>query len=99
MTDQNGRLQDQPDVIRFCQQEGLPAVVVGKWVWVFFSAKPTDRHRQCLKTAGFRWVKNRQGWAHNCGYYSKPARGYDPRDKYGAVPVGSFTEKDMEEVA
>ena len=98
MTEQNGRLKDQFEVIRFCRDREIPAVVVGRWVWVYFSDKPSAEVRDGLKTAGFRWVKNRQGWAHNCGYYSKQGIG-DPRFKYGAVPVQAFTDAELEGVA
>jgi len=94
MTDPNGRLTEQPDVIRFCQQRNLPAVVVGRWVWVYFEHKPSAELRHQIKTAGFSWVKNRQGWAHNCGYYSKQGHG-DPRWKYGSVPVTNYTDADI----
>ncbi len=84
-----GRLRTLPAVIRACQEQEIPAVVVGRWVWVAFDDKPSDTIRRFLKSSGFRWVKDRQAWAHNCGHYSKRGIG-DPRDKYGAIPVNQF---------
>ena len=96
--EQNGRLKEQFEVIRFCRDREIPAVVVGRWVWVYFSDKPSAEVRDGLKTAGFRWIHKRSGWAHNCGYYSKQGIG-DPRFKYGAVPVQAFTDAELEGVA
>ena len=84
-----GRLRRLPDVIRACQEQEIPAVVVGRWVWVAFEERPSEEIRRFLKITGFRWVKNREAWAHNCGHYSKRGHG-DPRDKYGAIPVNQF---------
>jgi len=97
MTDPNGtpRLRTIQDVIRACQEKDIPAYVVGRWVWASFSDKPSDDIRSFLKATGFSWIKNRNAWAHNCGYYSKQARGYDPRDKYGTIPVKSYTDADI----
>lgn len=92
----NGRLRTLPEVILACKDREIPAVVVGRWVWVSFDAKPAATIRDFLKTAGFRWIKNREAWAHNCGYYSKQAKGYDPRDKYGTIPVEQFDRDDLE---
>lgn len=88
------RLKEQGQVILFCKALEVPAVVVGRWVWVHFTARPADAIRDALKIAGFRWVKNRDAWAHNCGYYSRRGHG-DPREKYGAVPVSSFREEEL----
>jgi len=98
MTDPNGtpRLRTLQDVILACQEKKIDAYVVGRWVWASFSDKPSDEIRSFLKQTGFQWIKNRNAWAHNCGYYSKQAKGYDPRDKYGTIPVGSFTREELE---
>jgi len=95
MTDPNGRLTNIQDVILACQEKEIPAYVVGRWVWASFSDKPSEEIRDALKTMGFRWIDKRKAWAHNCGYHSKPARGYDPRDKYGMVPVTKYTDADI----
>lgn len=74
------------EVIEFCRTNRLPADVVGRWVWLRFTEKPADEVRELIKDYGFRWVRLRNAWAHNCGHWSK--RGHqDPRFKYGAVPV------------
>ena len=52
--------------------------------------------RAALKSIGFRWVKRRGEWAHNCGHPSR--RGTcDPRWKYGAVPVGEFDTAELQQ--
>ena len=77
------------EVIQFCQEHNLPADVVGRWVWLKFSAKPSEEIRTLLKSAGFRWIKSRGEWAHNCGYHTGRGRCL-PRLKYGAVPVAAL---------
>ncbi len=86
----NGRKRTLPEVILACQEQNIPAYVVGRWVWASFEDKPSAEIRTALKTIGFRWIKNREAWAHNCGYYTKQAKGYDPRDKYGTIPVDQY---------
>lgn len=70
------------EVLEFCQVRGLPARVVGRWVWIKFDNKPTADVRQALKDYGFRWSRRRGQWAHNCGLASRPARAYRPWDRY-----------------
>ena len=74
------------EVIAFCKAEHLPAVVVGRWVWITFESDPGYAVRTRIKQAGFRWMKTREAWAHNCGHYSRRGQG-DPRLKYGMIPV------------
>lgn len=81
------------DVIQFCKEKDLPADVVGRWVWLRFDAKPDEDTRTLLKGAGFRWVKTRGEWAHNCGHPSRRGTG-EPRWKYGSVPVRSVLIED-----
>lgn len=70
------------EVIEFCQQQNLPARVVGDWVWIKFSGKPKQAILDALKGFGFRWSKRRKQWAHNCNHPSQPARDYAPWDRY-----------------
>ncbi len=88
------RLQELPDVIEFCKVHGFPADVVGRWVWIQFDSKPDADTRTLLKAAGFRWVKARMQWAHNCGYHSRKGKG-NPRWKYGSVPVSAITRDEI----
>lgn len=87
------RLADILDVIAFCQAWQLPAKVVYRWVWCVFPGKPAAEIRTALKAAGFRWNRRRSLdgdcsiWQHNCGVRTAPARGYDPRDKYGEMDL------------
>ena len=70
----------------------LPLVrVVGRWLWVEFDEKPGPDTLRAVKILGFRWSRRRSAWQHPCGDTSrkKPARNYDPRDKYGCIPVGA----------
>jgi hypothetical protein len=70
------------DVARWCDQHGLPGHVVGRWVSIRFPEKPDADTHAALKAVGFRWVKRRGEWAHNCAHPS--TRGTcDPRWKYG----------------
>ena len=61
------------------------ARVVGRWVWVTFKVKPDAGVLTVMKTIGFTWSRRRSAWQHPCGHWSAPARGYDPREKYGEV--------------
>ena len=85
----NEKLTELADVVAWCQDNDIPADVAGRWVWVRFAEKPSEAIRSGLKAAGFRWVKHRGEWAHNCGYVSRRGPGR-PRDKYGSVPVASI---------
>lgn len=92
------RLTDILDVITFCQAWQLPAKVVYRWVWCQFPGKPSAEIRTALKAAGFRWNRRRSLdgncsiWQHNCGVRTAPARGYDPRDKYGETDLETAAE-------
>ena len=80
------RLYDMESVKAFCVENNFPADVVGKWVWIKFESKPPAHERELLKGAGFRWVKRRGEWAHNCGVPSTKGS-CNPRWKYGAYSI------------
>lgn len=86
------RASDLETVAAWCRATYLPAEIVGRWVWVRFSSKPVDAVRDELKAAGFRYVAHRQAWAHSCGAGRSRKAPYDPREKYGAVPVADDDE-------
>lgn len=90
----NKESHNQIEVIEFCQDNHLPADIVGRWIWVKFDNKPNAEVRQLMKDFGFRWSKRRGEWAHNCGYACTRGR-CNPRDKYGEVSV----DKDKQAVA
>lgn len=60
--------------------------LVGRWVWVSFTDKPSPETRDVLKRLGFHWNRKRAAWQHPCGHFSGASAG-DPRDRYGAAPV------------
>ena len=65
------------------------AEVVGRWVWVQFSAAPAAQVRQKLSQIGFHWNRQRQSWQHPCGRFSL-ASSFDPRARYGSYfPAGA----------
>ena len=68
-------------VIEFCKRNKLDAELVGCWVWVSFDEKPDEDTRKLLKDAGFRWIRKRSKWAHNCGRPCRAGKG-NPWDKY-----------------
>lgn len=88
------KLLDIADVIEFCKSHGFPADVVGRWVWIKFDSKPDQEVRDSLKAAGFRWISKRGQWAHNCGHHSRRGK-YNPRHKYGEIPVQTITSDDL----
>ena len=63
------------------------AYVVGRWVWATFNEKPEPETLRKIKSLGFRWNKARRCWQNPCGHFTRRARGYDPRDKYGMEDV------------
>jgi len=88
------RLQELPDVLDFCKRHNFPADLVGRWVWIRFPEKPDTETRDLLKAAGFRWVKVRGQWAHNCGYHCRKGKG-NPRWKYGCLPVSEISRDEI----
>ena len=89
------RLTGTLEVVQWCADNGLGQVayIVGRWVWVQFAEKPDSETRAKLKGAGFRWVKRRGAWAHNCGVPSKRGTGC-PFWKYGKVRVADALESE-----
>ena len=69
------------EVVEFCKREKFAAELVGSWVWVSFDEKPDEDTRKLLKDAGFRWVRKRSKWAHNCGVRTRGSKS-NPWDKY-----------------
>ena len=69
------------ELIEFCKKNKFVAELVGCWVWVSFDAKPDEDIRKVLKAAGFRWVRKREKWAHNCGRPCRSSKS-NPWDKY-----------------
>ena len=92
------KLTNLVDVARWCNARALPASIVGHWVWIRFPAKPDAEIRAALKAVGFRWIKRRGEWAHNCGHPT--GRGHcEPRLKYGELPVSAVSELETEAAA
>ena len=69
------------EVVEFCKAHKLTAELVGCWVWVSFDEKPDEDTRKLLKEAGFRWIRKRGKWAHNCGIRCRAGK-QNPWDKY-----------------
>ena len=69
------------ELIEFCKKNHFIAELVGCWVWVSFDEKPDEGTRKTLKAAGFRWVRKRSKWAHNCGRPCRSSKG-NPWEKY-----------------
>lgn len=78
------------ECVKWCQDRGYPAELIGRWVWITFPTKPGAETRAALKSAGFRWCGRRQAWANDCGVKSARARSYHPRDRYGSIPVAAL---------
>jgi hypothetical protein len=76
------------EVIEFVKVHGLSAhaEIVGRWLWLGFPDKPPADVREAIKAYGFRWIRKRGRWAHNCGHPSRGGVG-DPRNKYHVVRV------------
>lgn len=56
------------------------------WLWCKFPDKPDRETITELKELGFHWNHKRKVWQNHCGWRSRHAP-YDPRQKYGAVPL------------
>ena len=60
------------------------AQLVGRWIWVEFTATPAPFTRATLAQLGFHWNNKRRLWQHPCGPMT-PASPDEPRAKYGAI--------------
>lgn len=87
---------DLIEVIEFCRERGwFHAEVIGRWVWIVFESKPIADIRQELKDFGFRWIKARGRWAHNCGHPSR--RGIvAPWHKYATTQISQVRVDDLQ---
>lgn len=85
------RRSDTAAVVAWARRQGLPAYLVGRWVWVQFDSMPPEATRRALAANGFRWVPRRGAWAHPCGFFTKSGTG-NPWVKYGAVPVAELPD-------
>ena len=61
--------------------------LVGRWLWIIFPEKPPYDVLEVVKLMGFSFSRRRQAWMNPCGHFTRRARGYDPRDKYGVRDV------------
>lgn len=68
------------------------AYLVGAWIWVEFSAKPKSEVIGELKELGFRWNRTRKVWQHTGGVF-RPNAPYDPRAKYGQLPLEEIEQE------
>lgn len=66
---------------RFCEL----AEVVGKWVWIQFSAKQPPEITSRLAQLGFHWNHSRQAWQRPCGLHRDRRVACDPRKKFGST--------------
>jgi hypothetical protein len=98
MTPPTENLTTLIDVAHWCHARGLPASIVGRWVWIKFPEKPDAEVRAELKAVGFRWVKRHGEWAHNCGPPTGSGR-CNFRWKYGELPVSAVSELESETAA
>lgn len=84
---QNNRRLDTSAVIARLHPDVKPhAYIVGSWVWISFSHKPSSDVLNELKSLGFNWNKKRRVWQHPCGLF-RPEAPYDPRQKYGVTRI------------
>ena len=82
------KLKTQDQVVEFCKVNRLQSYIVGRWVWLeAFDAPPPPELRAMLKDAGFKWIRKRGRWAHNCGHPTKSNPKITPWRKYGAVLI------------
>jgi len=67
---QNNRRLDTSAVIARLDPDVKPhAYIVGSWVWISFSHKPSSDVLNELKGLGFNWNKKRKVWQHPCGLF------------------------------
>lgn len=85
----------KPVIKRMLETDGADVELVGRWLWITFMGKPSDRCRRFLRCIGFKWNFRRGCWQHNCGIRSVRS-GADPRLHYGSL---SLNGDDAESVA
>lgn len=68
------------------------ARVVGHWIWLEFTAKPSADIRTAIKALGFHWNRQREAWQHPCGFFSRRSPG-NPKWKYGVVDAAAVLEE------
>ena len=78
----------KPNIRHMLESDMADIELVGRWVWIFFVAKPTVQCRTFLKCVGFRFNRRRGLWQHSCGVRSIRSGG-DPRQHYGSMPVNA----------
>ncbi len=68
------------------------AQVVGQWLWLEFTTRPSVKVTMKLKQLGFHWNKRRRCWQHPCGTRSPN----DPREngKYEVSAAPALKIKD-----
>lgn len=74
-------------IVSFCLSNNLDAEMVGKWIWVSFTAKPARALRDAMRQLGFVYSSRRRKWAHNCGNPTQSAFASDPFAKYPRKPI------------
>lgn len=63
--------------------------LVGRWVWVRFTTKPSADTRAEMTRAGFRFNSKRGEWYHWCAVPARRPKGKTgpaPRSIYGSIP-------------
>lgn len=70
---------------------GLNIELCGSWLWV---SGETYRHREALKSAGYRWASKKQMWYWRpeeaaCPHHRRGATMADIRTKYGSERIKS----------
>ena len=64
------------------------AEIVGKWIWLDFSARKHTAAANTLWRLGFHWNQRRCLWQHPCGAFAPYfVHSGDPRQKFGSRSV------------
>ena len=70
--------------------EGLEFEICGTWLWV---SGDTYKHKTDIKSAGFKWSKNKSQWYWHNGDYKKKSKKFLPMDDirnlFGSVRLTS----------
>ena len=83
---------------KVAEEVGGKVEIVGRWPWARFEGKPSEEAREALKSAGWRWSRNKLAWyiPNGGGRYRRGVSLEFLRQKFGSSvwDAGTFAYAD-----